>query len=359
MTADPATCATDDDGGFVITRDARALLAGLAEPVALLSLDGVIRWHNPPFRNLLGRTVEGQALTDLDGDGREGLARFLERAAGTGAPLLGTVLLASREGARHRIYACRVQLENQPALFVQIDAREEKRFARLTRELAALNREVAERRHAQAVLAETVRERELLLRELQHRVKNNMNMLASLLRRAERESRNAAAKSAFADVLAKVSAIGAVQQLLYVAKDPTTIDALGLVEAVTHGVVMLAPYEIDCAVDGEPRRLQVNAATSVALILNELLTNAVKHGRPQAGTPAIGVALRSEAECLVLEVRDNGPGMTEGAAQETASGLGLVRGLLRQLEGTLAIDGEGGTRCTVAIPATSLGAGVR
>jgi two-component sensor histidine kinase len=91
-------------------------------------------------------------------------------------------------------------------------------------------------------------------------------------------------------------------------------------------------------VEAEPIALPIEAAVPVALILNELVTNAVKYGRPETGRQRIDVTWAQEADHLILRVQDNGPGFRSAEGTRRASGLGLVRGLLRQLGGGLSAE---------------------
>lgn len=334
-----------------LTGCVRSLLDGMAEPVALLSPGGVIRYHNPAFRILCAAPVQGRMLTDISEGDAESLQTFLHRASGTSSPLLGTLMLASRKGARHRVQARRVQLGTTgPMVLIQLDAGAEQRFEALSRKVAELDRDIAQRRHAEAVLQESLRERELLLRELQHRVKNNLQMLGRLLRRAERETASEEARAALRDVSARLSAIHAVQRLLYGSTTPAAINSRLLIDDVAAGAVALAPHEVDWRVDSIALAFQIDAATSLALVLNELVTNAIKHGRPARGKLHIAISLLREGEELMLVVADNGPGFDHQQDPETNSGLDLVAGITGQLGGSTVIDTREGARFTIRFP---------
>lgn len=323
-----------------------SLLDGILEPVALLSLEGVVRYESPVFRRLFGQHV-GLPLSNLEAKDKTRLEIFLCRSRGTSSPLSGTISLTQDARSRHRILARRVQLQGGPALHVQLDAQAESRFAKLTRQVDELNKEIADRRHAEAVLQKSVHERELLVRELQHRVKNNMQMLESMLRRAERETRTPEAKAAIQEVSGKVRAVAAVQRLLYAADNPTTLSSEALIEAVMASAVSLAPDDVTWCQDCDPLLLEVNTATAIALIVNELLTNAVKHGRPADGGPRIAVTFHKRGSGARLVVADNGPGFDYCERFGASSGLQLVKGLVRQIGGTLSIEQDQGARITI------------
>jgi two-component sensor histidine kinase len=128
-----------------------------------------------------------------------------------------------------------------------------------------------------------------------------------------------------------------------------------MIETITRGATTLAPNDLNLVVEAEPIALPIEAAVPVALILNELVTNAVKYGRPKTGRQKIDVTWAREAEHIVLTVQDNGPGFTSDEGTKRASGLGLVRGLLRQLGGSLNIGASSscvpkGGLCRVRLP---------
>lgn len=343
-------CANILSDELFVGDDIVSLLDGMVEPVALLSLEGFVRYENPAFRRLFGNLV-GRPLSHLEASDKARFDLFLRRSRGTTSALFGTMSVAQGPSSRHRILARRVQLRSGPALHVQLDAKAESRFAKLTKQVEELNWEIAERRHAEAVLQESVRERELLVRELQHRVKNNMQMLESMLRRAERETGSPEAKAAIRDVSGKIRAVAAVQRLLYAADSPTTLSSEALIEAVMASAASLAPSDVSWARTCELFHLEVNTATAIALIVNELLINAVKHGRPADGTPRIAVTLHKRESGARLVIADNGSGFDPAERIGASSGLGLVKGLVRQIGGTLTIEQDEGARITICFPA--------
>jgi two-component sensor histidine kinase len=335
---------------------AAAVLEAIAEPALLLDGEDILVAANRRGLALLPPGAVGHPLRDLLAGAPEELDRYLRRCRGADAGLVGALLLRRPEAPeRYRCRGAPVRLPAGAGLLLTLDRGGEGRFVALTRKVVELDGEVRERRHAEAVLAEALRERDLLLRELQHRVKNNVQMLAGLLQGAQRETSNLEAMAILRDVSLRFAAVGAVQQLIYGSRSLDTIDSREMIGMVARGATTLAEVEVELAVEAEPVALPIEAAAPLALILNELVTNSVKHGVPSTGRPAIRVTWRAEADHLVLLVEDNGPGLGPAEGPRRASGLGLVRGLLRQLGGSLTIesnaaDGARGARCTVRVP---------
>jgi two-component sensor histidine kinase len=242
----------------------------------------------------------------------------------------------------------RIALCSGTALLVRLTEADE-RFKLLTAKIGDLNSEVKQRRHAEAVLSEALRERDLLLRELQHRVKNNMHMLAALLNGMERESSSSEAKLALRDASIRFSAVSAVQQLLY-NSNLEHVQSEDLVAADAKSACSLALEKIDLHMTVEHFPVPIGIATSVALVMNEVLTNAVKYGRPSDRSQRIQVECARRNHKMHVMVADNGPGYNLPEATKRASGIGLVRGLLRQLGGSFTVDKDQGTRCRIEIP---------
>lgn len=331
---------------------AKALLEALPEAALLLSREGTILCSNRAARAFLSRDVTGQPLASLHEGDDDALDRYLQRCFGTSSPLIGSIVLAhGGEVVPCRLLGCRAPLPGGAAVLLRLDPHEDGRFTALNRKIAELHREIRQRRHAQAVLAETVAERELLLRELQHRVKNNMHMLDGILRGAEREARSQEARDALREVSSRIGAIGTVQQLLYSSENLETIESTKLIDAVSKGALALAHKEAATRLRVDSFRIPIETAITVALIVNELLTNAVKYGQPAGATQQVLVEMKLTAGQVTLTITDNGPGFAPEQPHRRASGIGLVKGLLRQLGGSLQIDGTpGGTTCRVSFP---------
>ena len=175
-----------------------------------------------------------------------------------------------------------------------------------------------------------------------------MQMLNALLRTAQRETRSVEARTVLSDASNRVGAMAAAQQVLYEAGNATTYSAKGFLEGVCASAKQAFGGTINISIaDCTFTRLSNDTAMPLALILNELLTNAAKHGRNEKGGGSIQVRLSKAPDAYVLEVEDDGPGFDAGDANKRASGLGLVSGLARQLGGTLKVERTPGARCLV------------
>jgi PAS domain S-box-containing protein len=182
--------------------------------------------------------------------------------------------------------------------------------------------------------------------ELHHRVKNNMQMLQSLLGAAEREASSPEAREVLAGVARRIGAMAAAQQGMYSAS-PVQFEIGPFVESLCRNASQAFGRQVDIAIEEASGVLSNDAAVPLALIVNELITNAVKHGKGGRNRVAVRIGLVKESQDWVLSVADDGPGFQFSEPSRRASGLGLVIGLARQLRGTFEVTVLQGARCVV------------
>jgi PAS domain S-box-containing protein len=199
--------------------------------------------------------------------------------------------------------------------------------------------DISERKQAET-------QQRVLLDELNHRVKNNMQMLHSLLWGAQRETQNPEARAVLADAGRRVAAMAAAQQTLYDARAPMMFDAQQFIESVCDSAQQGFPSGVRIVREHASGHLSNDAAMPLALILNELLTNAVKHGVNGREQGTVRVGLTQSSSTCELYVEDDGPGFDLPDIRRRSSGIGLVIGLARQLGGTLDVQ-RSPCRCTV------------
>ena len=185
-----------------------------------------------------------------------------------------------------------------------------------------------------------------LMGELNHRVKNNMQMLQSLLGAAEREASSREAREALGDAVRRVGAMAAAQQGMYSA-NATQFEVAPFLEAIGRNASQAFGARADIRIAEASGQLHNDTAIPLALIFNELTTNAVRHGKGERSHVTISVALRQVGPEWELRVQDDGPGFRYQQTQRRASGLGLVSGLARQLGGRLEVISAGGAQCIV------------
>jgi PAS domain S-box-containing protein len=204
--------------------------------------------------------------------------------------------------------------------------------------------DISERKEAEA-------NQHILLAELNHRVKNNMQMMHSFLRTAQRETQNEQARAVLANATERIGAMAAAQQVLYSAGTTMGFSARNFVEAVcASSRDALGENATLTIADCTDASLPNDTAMPLALILYELIANAAKHGKNGKNGDngaAIRLSLAQQGDAFVLTVEDDGPGFAFEQVRRRSSGLGLVLGLTRQLGGEFTVESGGGARCIV------------
>src|SRR6185312_15173943 len=200
---------------------------------------------------------------------------------------------------------------------------------------------------AARVLEQSERASSVLLNELAHRVANNFASVASLIRRRANLVDDAEARSVLNEAVEQVMVLARVHSRLRTAGDDVSLDAKSFLEELCDDLTALIagsePLSIECT--AVSRCLSVSQAIPLGLIVNELVTNAVKYAFPDGRPGTIRVSLEEAGGHLCLGVEDDGVGLRSGRAQGTGRGLDLVRALCQQLGGRLEVSsGEVGTR---------------
>jgi PAS domain S-box-containing protein len=171
----------------------------------------------------------------------------------------------------------------------------------------------------------------LLLNELNHRTKNNMQVLQSLLAAASRNARSEEARRVLDEASRRIAAMAAAQRVLYGTTDAKSFSADQFLGAVVETIQQTLPPDVKIARTSASGVLSNDVAMPLALILNELVTNAAKHGSKNPANDTVQVGLAERDGRFELYVQDDGPGFDLNEVRHSSSGLRLVLGLARQL----------------------------
>jgi PAS domain S-box-containing protein len=200
--------------------------------------------------------------------------------------------------------------------------------------------DISERKQAET-------QQRILLNELNHRVKNNMQMLQILLEAGTRRAKSSEAREVLEEASGRIIAMAAAQRVLYTTHDATRFNARDFLNTVCETAKQTFPQGLEIDFEADAMLLSNDAAMPLALIANELLTNAVKYGLNGAAAATIRVRLTRENDSFLFYVEDDGPGFDLELVQRRSSGLALVQGLTRQLGGKFEVIRTPATRCTV------------
>lgn len=197
---------------------------------------------------------------------------------------------------------------------------------------------------------EIIELRQQLLDELNHRLKDNLQVLKGLLRTAWRKTDNAEARNVLFDTRRRIGAMSTAQQVFYSAHNSTDVSGQSFLEAICANARAFFSKEVSINREAAAGSLPKETAVPLALALNELLTNAAEHGADERGRVIINVGLNQRPGEIELYVQDRGSGFNFEEVQGRSSGLRLVTKLARRLHGTFTIERRSGARCTLRIP---------
>jgi PAS domain S-box-containing protein len=215
------------------------------------------------------------------------------------------------------------------------------------RGLYVLVHDVSEITENRQRLAQSLKEREIMLQEIHHRVKNNLQVVSSLLNLQLRRIAPGAARDALEDCQRRVTTIALIHEQLYQAGDFSRVGfreyVRQLVSNVFRTAASSANVSLELAID--ELALDVGLAIPCALVINELVTNALKHAFQERSAGRLRVGMCRRGTALELEVKDDGVGLPNGVDihQATSMGLLVVRTLAEQLGATLRVNGSSGT----------------
>ena len=206
-------------------------------------------------------------------------------------------------------------------------------------------------------LRDSLREKEVLLREVHHRVKNNLQMISSLLQLQSRQVTDADTRLLFEECRNRIYSFSMVHERLYRAKDMAHFDFVEYLNGLTEQLVRSHERndrEIELVTEIGSSTMDVDKVIPCGLIVTEFVTNALRHAFEDRSAGRISVRFAEEENFGVLVVEDDGRGLSTklAAARKAGLGLHLVDALVSRLRGEMDIERrpEGGTRCTVRFP---------
>jgi PAS domain S-box-containing protein len=326
---------TEDD-----LRRAAALLEHTHEAILVLDLNETILFWNRGATELYGWTLEealGQVAYQLLG------TRFPEPFEAIKAELLqrgrwaGDLTQTRRDGSPLVVssrWALQCDVQGQPLAFLEI------------------NSDVTARTQMEAQIRASLAEKEVLLKEVHHRVKNNLQVISSLLSLQSASEQHPSVHDFVLESERRIQAMALVHEILYQGSDIARFPLATYVRTLSAHLMHAYSGEADritVHTQVEPVDLSLETAVPCGLILSELLSNCLKHAFPHGEGGDVTVSLSREADHLRLIVSDNGCGFPVHLdfRQTESLGLQLVCALTDQLQGTIALERAGGTAVTV------------
>ena len=218
----------------------------------------------------------------------------------------------------------------------------------------AAARDITQRKQAEEAVHRSLKEKEVMLKEIHHRVKNNMQVVYSLLNLQAKGIADPAVRAMFEESRNRVSSMALIHEKLYRSADLAFVDFKEYLQSLVVGIA--ATYnrpDVLLIVDMEPLALDINVGIPCGLIVNELVSNSLKHAFPKGrgGTITLGVSKDSTGQ-NVLTTRDNGIGFPAELdfKNTTSLGMQLVTVLTGQLNGAIELLRDAGTKFTITFP---------
>lgn len=214
------------------------------------------------------------------------------------------------------------------------------------------------RKTAEAALKERIREKELVIREIHHRVKNNLQVVSSLLRLQASMHEDPIVKGALEQAQGRIHAIAGVHQRLHQAPSLAPEDLQEYVRKLVDQMVQTfagAPARLQIQVEIEPLALGADQLVPLGLILHEMMLNTLRHAFPEGASGHISVRLSQQGDRVHLDLQDDGVGLPEGASSKSGGlGFQLIGALADQMKGQLTVPPTSkGTHLRVSFPCPS------
>jgi PAS domain S-box-containing protein len=320
----------------------RVVTEALSDAVFTLDADARFAFGNAAGEQLTGYRLEellGRSFMDLVApeDLPELVDRFRRAIAGEAISPHVQAEMIRKDGAR-------VPIELSMANLV-LDGRVVGRVG--------VARDITERRRAEEQIKASLQEKEVLLKEVQHRVKNNLQIISSLLNLQSKYINDPHALQMFIDSQNRVKSMALIHDILFQSRDIANIDFAEYIKTIS--VQLFRSYgayskKIDLVINVNDILLDVNTAIPCGLIVTELISNSLKYAFTDGRDGTISIDFSKTCnDALMLIVSDNGIGFCDNVADENIQSLGLklVVALVNQLAGTVEIDHAHGTTFTI------------
>jgi PAS domain S-box-containing protein len=318
-------------------------LNSIRDAVITLDNQGSVTFMNPVARSLTGWNHEetlGEPLKKVLNimDGRTG-----KEVTDPGKDILNrktingptdNLLLISKNGRKTPIAASGSPIQDKQAAI---------------HGLVLVIKDISERKKAEEKLRETLREKEILLKEIHHRVKNNMQIVHSLLNIQSRQLKDIHVLNILKETQNRIRSIGLIHEQLYKSENFSKIEFGEYIQKLVEGLFQsyrIDPDHVSPKIDAAGVTLDINKAIPCGLIINELVSNSLKHAFKEGRKGVIQVQMMSGTNGqFALAVNDNGVGFPESLDFESAGTLGLqlVNILVDQIRGAVKLDRENGT----------------
>ncbi len=316
----------------------RQLYESIMDAIVLIDMDGMILYSNAVFQKMLGYSpCELSTLNNRNLTSEESLEMEKELYAGQILER-GFSDIYEKEYVRKDGSLCPVEIryfllkdkENNPS------------------SMWAIVRDITERKHAEEKIQALLAEKELILKEVHHRIKNNMSTIGSLLSLQAQSMIEPSAISALEDAKNRVQSTMVLYDRLYHSSNFTAISAKDYLSSLIDDIVANFPnaHRIKLEKNIQDFTLDAKRLQAIGIIINELITNIMKYAFTGIDTGTISMSATNVDGHITIGIHDDGNGMPLSLTFENSPGFGLmlIKVLTEQLEGSVRIEREKGTK---------------
>lgn len=335
----------DQSRGALAVTDERLRAVVESSPLAILLTDGqgLVRMWNAGAERMFGwkrQDVLGGPPPCVTDGHREEALRLFERAR-TGETLLAVPARRRRKDGQWLDVSLNVAPLRAPGRETEV---------------LYIIADVTEEKQAKEAIQGALREREALLKEIHHRVKNNMQVVTSLVSIQARQVRPEC-REALREIKSRIVSMALVHEELYQSSSFQCVEMEGFLRKLAAQLFEIYgrdPARIALRVEAGRTDIGIDAAVPLGLILGELLANSLKHAFPE-GSGEISVAVRTDEDAIRLTFQDNGRGLPEGTHPRSTDGAGflLLRLLTEQLDGDFEVQPDNGVRYDFTFPVST------
>jgi len=232
-------------------------------------------------------------------------------------------------------------------------AAEQERSDELSRTGELLQQELAERVQAERALQVLLTDKEILLKEIHHRVKNNLQIISSMLRLQSDQTDNQTISAFVNTSQSRIHSMALIHEMLYQSENLAQVRFDEYVQRLMtyfQETTYSLKKEVEIKIDIEQLHLDIDAAIPCGLILNELVSNSLEHAFPDQKHGIIQISFSKDRDGYLLSIEDNGIGLAEEISLINTDSLGLklVSALVMQLGGEHTLERSGGTRFSIS-----------
>lgn len=324
------------------------ILSELPVSVLIADVTGNVLFANGRARAVLGPQKEASRLSSLaDWHPRNGsLSTTLRLIAGS-SNWLPVGLWRDDDHVLLKGRGFLMDSHSEPHVLLTESLSAPRRFTEHSEQVRRLNAQLLVQRQTEDRLRTALRTTEALRRELVHRVKNSLAIVSALLRNKAREAEHPSVNEAMASAAARIQSIAIVHDVLDSLSETEFLSSQALFHALlAHLRASICPPNVSLESDVFETQLHADTALPLSLLVNELVTNAIKHAFVGKESGTVTVTFAPADEGFVLTVADNGSGLDETSARK-GNGSRIIDALARQIGGQVAVCGKAGTTWTI------------